>query len=85
MTGVNSAAGFPQRLRALRKRKRVSGRGMADFCQLSKSAVARYERGEQEPTASAICRMADYLGVSTDELLGFKENFWSVPDAGRGG
>ena len=67
--------GFPQRLRRLRERKQVSRRTLADFCQMSKSAVARYERGEQEPTASAICRIADYFEVSADFLLGRAENF----------
>lgn len=66
---------FPRRLRELRERKRISRRVLADFCQLSKSAVARYEKGECEPTASAICRIADYFEVSADYLLGREENF----------
>lgn len=66
---------FPQRLRKLREQRGISRRVLADFCQVSKSAVARYERGEQEPTASAICRMADYFEVSADFLLGRAENF----------
>lgn len=66
---------FPQRLRMLRERKGISRRVLADFCQLSKSAVARYERGEREPTASVISRLADYFEVSTDYLLGRAENF----------
>lgn len=65
---------FPQRLRKLREQRGISRRVLADFCQLSKSAIARYERGEQEPTAGAICRIADYFEVSTDYILG-KENF----------
>lgn len=65
---------FPAQLRKLRERKRISRRVLADFCELSKSAVARYERGEQEPTASAVCRIADYFEVSTDYLLGRIEN-----------
>lgn len=67
--------GFPRRLRILRERRGISRRVLADFCRLSKSAIARYERGEREPTASAICRIADYFVVSTDYLLGRKENF----------
>lgn len=66
---------FPRRLRRLREKKRVSRRVLADFCQLSKSAVARYERGEQEPTADVICRLADYFEVSSDYLLGREKNF----------
>lgn len=67
--------GFPRRLKKLRERKRISRRVLADFCRISKSTVARYERGEREPTASAICRMADYFEVSTDYLLGRAKNF----------
>lgn len=66
---------FPQRLRKLRERKQISRRVLADFCELSKSAVARYEKGEREPAASTICRIADYFEVSADYLLGREENF----------
>lgn len=66
---------FPQRLRKLRERKGISRRVLADFCQLSKSAVARYERGEREPTSGALSRMADYFEVSTDYLLGRSKKF----------
>lgn len=67
--------GFPQRLRKLRERKGISRRVLADFCQVSKSNMARYERGEREPTVGALCRMADYFEVSVDYLLGRTENF----------
>lgn len=66
---------FPQRLRKLRERRGISRRVLADFCQLSKSAVARYERGEREPTSGVLCRMADYFEVSTDYLLGRSKKF----------
>lgn len=66
---------FPERLKELRERRRISRRVLADFCEISKSAVARYESGEREPTARTICRMADYFGVSADYLLGREENF----------
>lgn len=69
------SGGFPQRLRRLRERKRVSRRVLADFCQISKNSVARYERGEREPVASVVCRMADYFEVSADYLLGRVESF----------
>lgn len=67
--------GFPQRLRKLRERKGISRRVLADFCQVSKSNMARYEHGEREPTIGALCRMADYFEVSVDYLLGRAENF----------
>lgn len=67
--------GFPRRLRMLRERKGISRRVLADFCRVSKSALARYERGEQEPTSGVIIQMADYFEVSADFLLGRTENF----------
>ena len=71
----NITGEFPKRLRRLREKKRISRRVLADFCEVSKSAVARYERGEQEPTANVICKLADYFEVSTDYLLGREKNF----------
>lgn len=65
--------GFPQRLKRLREQKRISRRVLADFCQMGKSTVARYERGEQEPTVNAICKIADYFEVSADYLMGRAE------------
>ena len=69
------ASEFPQRLRELREKRQISRRVLADLCGLSKSTVARYERGEQEPIASAICQIADHFEVSTDYLLGRTGNF----------
>ncbi len=34
----------------------------------------RYEQGKREPTASVLCRMADYYDVSVDYLLGRSDN-----------
>jgi len=47
-------------------------RVMADFCELSKSTLWRYENGEAEPSTSDIVRLADFFEVSTDYLLGKK-------------
>lgn len=66
---------FPIRLKELRERRRISRRVLADFCEISRSTVARYESGEREPTAKTICRMADYFGVSVDYLLGREKIF----------
>lgn len=66
---------FPQRLQRLRERKRISRRVLSELCGLSKNMIAIYERGEMEPTASAVVQIADYFGVSTDYLLGRAENF----------
>ena len=61
-----------KRLRQLRKSKHMTLRVMADFCELSKSTLWRYENGEAEPSTSDIVRLADFFEVSTDYLLGKK-------------
>lgn len=62
--------GFPQRLQRLREQRKISRRVLSELCGLSKSAISRYERGEQEPTAGVLLMLADYFGVPTDYLLG---------------
>lgn len=64
---------FAFRLRMLRERRRVSRRVLAELCGVSKSAMARYERGEREPGIGVVCELADYFGVSADYLLGREE------------
>lgn len=65
---------FAFRLRKLRERRQVSRRVLADLCGVSKSAMARYERGEREPGVRVVCELADYFGVTVDYLLGRGEN-----------
>lgn len=64
---------FPRRLRYLREKKRISRLVLAELCGLSKNAVARYERGERQPTIDAVCALADYFEVSADYLIGRAE------------
>ena len=37
---------------------------------LALNTYVRYERGEREPTASVLVRIADFYNVTTDYLLG---------------
>lgn len=69
---VEKMTGFPKRLRELRRSKNVSLRVLADFCEVSKSTLARYEQGKQKPTADIIIKLAEFFNVSTDSLLGKK-------------
>lgn len=38
------------------------------------TAIANYESGRNEPSLNDLCRIADYLEVSTDYLLGRTED-----------
>ena len=63
---------FPERLRNLREHRRISRKVMSELCGLSKNMIARYERGETEPTVSAVIQIADFFDVSADYILGRK-------------
>ena len=62
-------AGFPERMRELRKQKRLSQQELADLVGLHQSHIGLYERGASRPTADALKRLADALGVTGDYLL----------------
>ena len=65
---------FPQRLQALRGRRHLSRRTLAELCGLSKNMISLYERGEKAPSVDALVSLADFFEVSTDYLLG-RQNF----------
>lgn len=69
--------GLPERLRALRKQKKPVRSIMmtSQLMGLHVDALRRYELGTAEPRLDGLCMIADYYGVSTDYLLGRKENF----------
>lgn len=62
--------GFPERLKELRKRQHVSQRTLSQLCGLGKNAIARYESGERVPTLPVLLAIADYFGVTVDDLAG---------------
>lgn len=61
---------FAVRLCKLREGRRISRRTLSELCGLSKNMISVYERGEAEPTASALIALADCFGVTVDYLLG---------------
>lgn len=61
---------FPQRLKKLRERARISRRVLSELCGLHKEAVRRYELGVASPTIDALVSIADFFGVSVDYLIG---------------
>lgn len=63
---------FPGRLRRLREEKRplLSMETTGEPMGLNTPGMLRrYERGEAEPTATALRKMADYYHISVDYLL----------------
>ena len=54
----------------LRKEKNLKQQEAAKLLELSITSYCRYERGEREPDAPVLWRMADLFEVSIDYLVG---------------
>ncbi|MBP5405120.1 MAG: helix-turn-helix transcriptional regulator [Clostridia bacterium] len=61
---------FAERLRDLRLEKGVGQNKLAADLGLSNASISYWENAKQEPTASAIVKLASYFDVPTDYLLG---------------
>lgn len=64
---------FSERLKELRAQKGVSQMKLARDTGLSQSAVAKWETGRTEPTATALMILSKYFDESVDYLLGMEE------------
>lgn len=43
---------------------------LADILGIERSTIAKYETGDRCPDLETLCKIADVLQISTDELLG---------------
>ena len=66
--GNNTTEQFPERLRKLRERRGISQRVLSELCGLSRNMVARYERGECMPDIETAALLADFFGITMDNL-----------------
>lgn len=62
-------ADIGKRIGELRRERGYSQEQLAEMALLNRVTLARYETGVIEPGALAVGRIADALGVSTDEIL----------------
>lgn len=60
---------FSETLIALRKEKNLSQQQLANATGLSRSAIAKSEKGRNESTASALLRLSHFFKVSVDEIM----------------
>lgn len=67
-----NAALFGERLRELRIERAIGQNRLAHDLSLSNASISYWETGKQEPTASAIFKLAAYFDVSADYLLGLQ-------------
>ena len=59
-----------ENIRELRTERGVSQAALGKAIGVSQKAIDYWERGVNEPKASYILLLADYFGISCDDLLG---------------
>ncbi len=64
---------FKIRLKELRISKNLSQMQLAVITGISQSAIAKWELGKTEPTASAIITLAKFFNETTDYILGLED------------
>lgn len=57
-------------LLALREAKKLSREKVSRVLELSSKTYERYEKNEGEPTAPTLVKLADFFGVTLDQLVG---------------
>ncbi|MGN1080472.1 MAG: helix-turn-helix domain-containing protein, partial [Acutalibacteraceae bacterium] len=83
---------FSERLRELRKSKKMTQSDLAGLLGISASSVGMYEQGRRNPDNEMLGKITEYFGVSTDFLLGkerkdvgiFLEDFRAMLGADEG-
>ena len=66
---------FKDIIKDLRESQEMSQYELAKALQVSQSAVAKWELGKTEPTASALISISKFFKVSTDYLLELEDEF----------
>ncbi len=61
---------FGKNLRDYRKRKKISQVELADAINVKQGTIANYENGNRTPTIEVLVKIAQFLDLSTDKLLG---------------
>lgn len=64
---------FKDKLKELRISKNLSQMQLAVKTGISQSAIAKWELGKTEPTASAIITLARFFNETTDYILGLED------------
>ncbi|MBY6950301.1 helix-turn-helix domain-containing protein [Clostridium botulinum] len=65
---------FGERLRNTRNSKDITLDKMAEDLQTTKATLSRYENNLREPKADFVKKIAEYLNVNLDYLLGSSDN-----------
>ncbi len=66
---------FAERLKELRQEKGITQKALAESLGYNQSMISFWENGVNEPTESAIRKVAIFFDVPTDYLLGLKDEY----------
>ena len=67
-----------ENIQKFRKKKGFSQEKLAEKCQVSRQAIAKWENGESVPTIDKLIFFADLYELSLDELVGRTEKDTSI-------
>lgn len=65
---------FAERFNDLLKQKGITAYRVAKDCDISQGTMNMYKNGKRIPGKKSLLKMADYLGVSVDYLLGREDS-----------
>ena len=63
-----------ERLKQLRKEKKVTQQDVANYLGITRPAYTAYEKGNRSPDYDLLNKLAKYFNVTTDYLLGSTSN-----------
>lgn len=66
---------FAERLKELRLEKGITQKALAESLGYNQSMISFWENGVNEPTESAIRKVAVFFDVPADYLLGLKDEY----------
>ena len=61
---------YYEAMKAIRKSKNLSQNRLSKETNISTQNISRWERGEVIPTITMCIKLADYYGITLDELVG---------------
>lgn len=64
---------FQERIKELRKNKRISQKQLAEVMNTSNSSICDWECGRSQPDLETLCSLSVYFDVTTDYLLGLED------------
>ena len=63
------------KIKLYRENKKLTQNDLADILEVSSGTISKYESGALEPNIESLKKLADFFGITIDELLKDEEKF----------